>query len=111
MFLSSCHHQSNGQVEACIKFVKCIQKKCFDTKGDPHVALLWIWMTPLGLGVPSPATVLFNHPIRGIMPIISRLLIGVNNEEHYEALVNRQTKDDKNQGTPRNYVLFPQGLL
>ena len=38
------------------------------------------------------------------MPIISSLLVGVNNDEKHNALVNRQTKDDKNQGTPRNYV-------
>ena len=25
------HHQSNGQVEACIQFVKHPLKKCFDT--------------------------------------------------------------------------------
>ena len=37
-FLSSYHHQSNGQVEACIKFVKHTLKKCFDSKGDPHIA-------------------------------------------------------------------------
>ena len=32
-----------------------------------------------------------------------------NDEEHYEVLVNRQTKDDKNQGSPRNYVSIPTG--
>ena len=32
-FSSSYHHQSNGQVEACIKFVKHTRKKCFGTKG------------------------------------------------------------------------------
>ena len=30
-------------------------------------------------------------------------------EEHYEVLGKRQTKDDKNQGTPRNYVSIPMG--
>ena len=44
------------------------------------------------------------------MPIISRLLVGVNNdEEHHEALLNSQTKDDKNQCTPKNYVSIPTG--
>ena len=36
------------------------------------------------------------------MPIISRLPVGINNDEHYEVLANRQTKDDKDQGAPRN---------
>ena len=102
VFLSLYHHQSNGQVEACIKLVKHTLKKCFDTKGDVHIALLQIQMTPLGPGFPSPATILFNCPIRGIMPKI-------NNEEHYEAILNRQTKDDKNQGNPRNYVFILTG--
>ena len=34
------HHQSNGQVEVCIKFVKCTLKKYFDSRGDPHIAPL-----------------------------------------------------------------------
>ena len=44
------------------------------------------------------------------MAIISRFPISINNdEEHDEVLVNRQTKDDKNQGTPSNYVSIPTG--
>ena len=70
-------------------------------------------MTPLGSGLPSPATILFNCQIRGILPIISRLPVDINNdEEHYEALVNRQKKkDDKNQVLPEIMFPFPQGLL
>ena len=37
--LSSYHHQSNGQVEACIKFIKQTFTKCFDTESNPHIAL------------------------------------------------------------------------
>ena len=41
----------------------------------------------MGPGLPSSATILFNCPIRRIMPIISRPPVGVNNdEEHYEVL-------------------------
>ena len=58
VFLSSYHHQSNRQVKACIIFVKCTLKKCSDSKGDPHIALLQIHMTPMGPGLPSPATML-----------------------------------------------------
>ena len=36
-FSLSYHHQSNGQVEACIKLIKCILKKCFDCRGDTHI--------------------------------------------------------------------------
>ena len=40
VFSSSYHHQCNGQVEACIKLVKFTIMKCFNTIGDPHLALL-----------------------------------------------------------------------
>ena len=43
-FSSPCHHQINGQVEACIIFVKHTLKKCVDSKGDPNIALLQIHM-------------------------------------------------------------------
>ena len=106
-FLSSYHHQSNGQIEACIKFVKCTLKKCLDSKGDPHIALLQICMTPLGPGLPSQVTMLFNCPIGGIMPTINRPPIGRDkDEEHYEALIKRQTKDDKTKVPPEIMFLF-----
>ena len=109
-FSLSYHHQSNGEVEVCIKFVKCTFKKCFDTKGDPHIALLQIRMTTLGPGLPWPATILFNHPIRGIMPLINRPPVGIDKDgECYEVLVDRKIKDDENQGTPRNYVYISTG--
>ena len=96
------HHLSNGHVEACIKFGKHTLKKCFDSKGDPHIALLQICMTPLGQVLPSPATVLFNCPIRGIMPMINRPTVGRDNdEEHYEALIKRQTKMHKTKVLPK----------
>ena len=46
-FLSSYHHQSNGQVEACMQLVNHTLKKYFHSRGDPHIALLQICMTPL----------------------------------------------------------------
>ena len=68
-------------------------------------------MTPLGPGIfPTLATMLFNWPVRGIMPIINRPPVGRNNnKEHYEVLIERQMKDDKNKGTPKNYVSIPIG--
>ena len=92
---SSYHHQSNGQVEACIKFVKCTLKKCFDSRSDPHIALLQIQMMPLGQGLPSPATMLTNQPIRDMMPVINRLPVGPDNEEeHHKVLIDRQSRND-----------------
>ena len=42
------HHQSNGQVEVCIKFVKHTFKKCAKSGGDINMALLQIWTASLG---------------------------------------------------------------
>ena len=93
---SSYHHQINGQVEAYIKFIKHTMKKCIKTNEDIHVALLQIRSIPLEPVLLSPATLLFNNSIQGIMPIINRLPINSDNDdEHYEALVNRQAKNDK----------------
>ena len=41
-FSSSYHHQSNREVEPCIKFVKCTLKKCFDSRSNPCIALMQI---------------------------------------------------------------------
>ena len=57
------HHQSNGQVKAYIKFVKCTFKKCADSGEDINMALQQIHTTPLGQGLLSPATLLFNRQV------------------------------------------------
>ena len=49
-----------------------------------------IKVMPLGPGLPSPATLLFNCPARGKMPIVNRLPINLHNyDEHYKALIKR----------------------
>ena len=41
------------------------------------------------------------------MPIVNKPLINTNNDdEHYEALVNRQTRNDENYDTSRSYASF-----
>ena len=63
--------------------------------------------TLLQPGLASSATLLFNHPIWCIMLIINRLLINSNNDdEHYEVLVTRQTRNDNNYDTSRKYDSF-----
>ena len=101
---SSYHHQSNGQVKECLKFIKWTIKKCIYPKSDTHVALLQIKSTLLGPGLPCLATLLFNHPVKGIMPIFGRPPISPNNnDEHYKAVIERQTNKDKNHDTPGNH--------
>ena len=58
----------------------------------------------------SSVTLLFNHPTRGIMSIVNRLPISLNNDdEHYKLLVERQTKNDRNHDNSRNYTFIPVG--
>ena len=59
----SYHHQSNRQVEVCIKLIKCTMKKGIKTNEDIHVVLLQIRVTSLEPELLSAATLLFNHPI------------------------------------------------
>ena len=93
---SSYHHQSNGQVKACIKFIKCTLKKCTESGRDIYMALLQICTLPLGLGLPSPATLLFNRQVRGIMPILDCKPIECDcDDEHHNRLVTRQKKNNK----------------
>ena len=46
--------------------------KCADSSGDIHMVLLQICTTPLGQGLLSPATLLFNNSVHGVMPVIDR---------------------------------------
>ena len=57
------HHQSNGQVESCIKFIKCTFKKCANLGRDINMALLQICTMLLGKGLLSLATLLFNRQV------------------------------------------------
>ena len=92
---SGYHHQSNGQVEACIKFIKCTFKKCADSGRDMNMALLQIHTTPLGPGLLSPATLLFNQPVCSIMPVLDRKPVGEDYDyEHYSRFVDRQHRND-----------------
>ena len=110
VFSSSYHHKSNGQVGACIKFIKHTLKKYFGSRVDPCTALLQIFMTPLGQGISCPATMLFNYLNRCKMPIINSPLVGIDNDqEHYEVILKGQIKDDKSKDTPIIYVSIPIG--
>ena len=65
-------------------------------------------MMPLGQGLPSPAIILFNHPIRGIMPVINRPPVGINNDdEHHKALIGRQNRNDIGKDTSKSFVSLP----
>ena len=108
---STYHHQSNGQVKACIKFIKCTLKKCANSGGDIHMVLLQIHTTPLGQGLLRLATLLFNNLVCGVMPVIDRKPIGGDNDdEHHSKLVHRQYKNDTNNGASLVFASIPIGI-
>ena len=91
------------------KLIKWILKMLI-TNADTFLALLQIRSTQLRLGSPSPATVLFNHPVISIMPVINRAPFNTNNSDnHYEAFLEGQEKADKNYDTLRNCNCIPIG--
>ena len=72
------------------------------------MALLQIHTTPLGLGIPSPATLLFNRQAQGIMPVLDHKPIGQDHDDdHYGKLMNRQHKNDND--TPPVFPYIPIG--
>ena len=67
-------------------------------------------MTALEKDSPSPATMLFNCPIRGIMPVINRLPTGIDNDDvHHKVIIKKQAKNDKDKDTSPNFVFLPTG--
>ena len=102
------HHQSNRQVKACIKSIKCTFKKCAESSRDINMALLQIQTTLLGLGLPSPATLLFNRQLQGNMPVLDCKPVGQDCEvDHYGKFIDRQHKNDND--TPPVFPYIPIG--
>ena len=59
------------------------------------MALLQIRTTPLGQGLPSLATLMFNRPVCGIMPVVDCKPIRQDcDDEHHHKLVDRQQKNN-----------------
>ena len=82
-------------------------KKYIKTNKDVHIALLQIRASPLEPGLPNPATLLFNHPICGIMSIMNRLPFNSNNDDkHYEVLIKRKAKMIRNMILPEIIICF-----
>ena len=70
--------------------------------------MLQIRTTPLGQGLPNPATLLFNCPVIGIMPVMDRQPINIDNDdETHKNLMNGQGKNDRHNDTSKFLCLFP----
>ena len=67
-------------MEACIEFVKCTIKKGRLTQTKVHFALLQVRSTLVSFGLPNPAMMLFNRPIRALLLQVGREPISINND-------------------------------
>ena len=86
--------------------------KNFDSNNDVYLALLQICSTPIGPGLPSPVSLMFSRPIRGLMPKLSRPPIWFNLEDdHYTALRERQQNADESKDTCKHSPFKPSGSL
>ena len=74
------------------------------------MALSQICTTPLRQGLPSLATLLFNHLVHGIMPVIDRKPIGRDNDdEQHNKLIHRQHKNNTNNDSSPVFASIPIG--
>ena len=74
---------------------------------DVHFALLEVRSTLVGAGLLSPATILFNRPIRALLLQNGREPIYINNDdEYYKALKSRQEAYTHNNDTCKDSIFF-----
>ena len=107
---SSYNHQGNGQVEACIMFVKRTIK-CYETNAGIYTSLLQIKSTTISTRLLSRATLMFNRPVRSILPRLSRPpLLCDNDESSLTVLMNRQPQLIKNIGTCTDIPFLPTAV-
>jgi len=70
---SARYSQSNGFIERHVQTIKNLFKKAKSDKKDIMLTLLEYRNTPMNCGSPSPAQLLFNRRIGGLMPRIEKL--------------------------------------
>ena len=82
----------------------------FDTNSNANLALLQIGSMTIGSGLPSPASILFNWPIRGLLPQIGRAQILFNNDDdHYDTIIKRQQNTYQNINSCKDCIIIAAG--
>ena len=72
-----------------------------------NLALLQLRSVPIGTWLPSPVALLFNSPVRGLLPKMNREPININNDgAQYGALKAQQDKCVKDNDTEKTRFLF-----
>lgn len=79
---SSPHYpRSNGFIERHVRHIKSVVKKCLLQKSDIALALLQLRATPVDTKLPSPAELLFGHPIVTNLPSRSAPGLAVHRQQ------------------------------
>ena len=68
------HQQANGKAESAVKVMKTLLEKCEVEKTDPYEAILEQRNTPRQDTCVSPAEVMFNRKVRGMIPQLQQKL-------------------------------------
>lgn len=68
MTSSPMHQQANGKAESAVKIMKTLLRKCEAEKTDPYEAILEQRNTPKQDTGISPAEIMFNRKVRGMIP-------------------------------------------
>ena len=71
---SPMHQQANGKAESAVKVMKTLLEKCEVEKTDPYEAILEQRNTPRQDTCVSPAEVMFNRKVRGMLPQLQQKL-------------------------------------
>ena len=71
---SPMHQQANGKAESAVKVMKTLLEKCEVEKTDPYEAILEQRNTPRQDTCVSPAEVMFNRKVRGMIPQLQQKL-------------------------------------
>ena len=76
------------------------------------MALLQIHVTPLGQGLPRPATLMFNRQVHGIMPVLDCKPIGQEcDDDHHNKLVDRQQRNNNDASPVFAYIPMPTEVV
>lgn len=89
---SPTHAQSNGIIERSIQTFKHMMRKAEYDKKDPFLCLLEYRITPIDTNIPSPAQMLFNRDINGLLPKFSIFKENSKVTQIKNSLKNKQFK-------------------
>ena len=91
---SAYHHQSNEQVKACIKFIKCTFKMCQFWWGYQHDSITNTYY-PTRPRLAEPGNAFVQLTVHSIMPVLDRKPIARDyDDEHHCRLTDRQHKNN-----------------